>query len=172
MPAAPGYWDAIIGSGKAIDTDKYFVISSDNLVNLNAKDPNVTTTGPATVNPDTGKAESLCQYQGKVLLIVNTASYCGYTHQYEGLEALYHKYKDRGLVVLGFPTNDFGEQEPGTNQEIAEFCRLTYGVEFPMFEKSSIKSIKANPLFGELISRTGQAPQWNFHKYLVDRDGN
>ena len=88
------------------------------------------------------------------------------------LEALYRKYKDRGLVVLGFPTNDFGEQEPGTNQEIAEFCRLTYGVEFPMFEKSSIKSIKANPLFGELISRTGQAPQRNFHKYLVDRDGN
>jgi glutathione peroxidase len=120
----------------------------------------------------TGKAESLCQYRGKVLLIVNTASYCGYTHQYEGLEALYRKYKDRGLVVLGFPTNDFGEQEPGNNKEIAEFCRLTYGVQFPMFEKSSIKSIKSNPLFAELVSRTGKSPQWNFHKYLVDRDGN
>jgi glutathione peroxidase len=119
----------------------------------------------------TGKPESLCQYRGKVLLIVNTASYCGYTHQYEGLEALYRKYKDRGLVVLGFPTNDFGGQEPGTNNEIAEFCRLTYGVQFPMFEKSSIKTIKSNPLFAELISRTGKAPEWNFHKYLVDRDG-
>jgi glutathione peroxidase len=119
----------------------------------------------------TGKAESLCQFRGKVLLIVNTASYCGYTHQYEGLEALYRKYKDRGLVVLGFPSNDFGGQEPGNNKEIAEFCRLTYGVEFPMFEKSSVKSVKTNPLFAELIARTGESPQWNFHKYLVDRDG-
>jgi glutathione peroxidase len=120
----------------------------------------------------TGKTESLCQYRGKVLLIVNTASYCGYTHQFEGLEALYRKYKDRGLVVLGFPTNDFGGQEPGTNAEIAEFCRLTYGVEFPMFEKSSIKSLKSNPLFAELVSRTGQSPSWNFHKFVLDRDGN
>jgi glutathione peroxidase len=118
----------------------------------------------------TGKAESLCQFRGKVLLIVNTASYCGYTHQYEGLEALYRKYKDRGLVVLGFPSNDFGGQEPGSNKEIAEFCRLTYGVEFPMFEKSSVKSVKTNPLFAELVARTGESPQWNFHKYLVDRD--
>jgi len=119
----------------------------------------------------TGKNESLCQYRGKVVLIVNTASYCGYTHQYEGLEALYRKYKSRGLVVLGFPTNDFGGQEPGTNHEIAEFCRLTYGVQFPMFEKSTAKSIRFNPLYALLIERTGQSPQWNFHKYLVDRDG-
>jgi glutathione peroxidase len=119
----------------------------------------------------TGKAESLCEFRGKVVLIVNTASYCGYTHQYEGLEAMYRKYKPRGLVVVGFPSNDFGDQEPGTNHEIAEFCRLTYGVEFPMFEKSSVKSIKANPLYAELIARTGQSPQWNFHKYLVDREG-
>ena len=118
-----------------------------------------------------GKAESLCQFRGKVVLIVNTASYCGYTHQYEGLEALYRKYKSSGLVVLGFPSNDFGGQEPGSNKEIAEFCRLTYGVEFPMFEKSSVKSVKDNPLFAELLARTGAAPQWNFHKYLVDRDG-
>jgi glutathione peroxidase len=120
----------------------------------------------------TGKPESLCQFQGKVLLIVNTASYCGYTHQYEGLEALYRRYKSRGLVVVGFPSNDFGAQEPGTNQEIAEFCRLTYGVEFPMFEKTSVTSLKTNPLYATLLTRTGQAPQWNFHKYLVDRDGN
>jgi glutathione peroxidase len=120
----------------------------------------------------TGKPESLCQYRGKVLLIVNTASYCGYTHQYEGLEALYRKYKDRGLVVLGFPSNDFGAQEPGSNKEIAEFCRLTYGVEFPMFEKSSVASLKTNPLYADLLARTGQAPKWNFHKYLIDRNGN
>src|SRR5450755_2627013 len=119
----------------------------------------------------TGRPESLCQYRGKVVLIVNTASYCGYTHQYEGLQALYRKYKDRGLVVVGFPSNDFGGQEPGTNTEIAEFCRLTYGVEFPMFEKSSVTSIKTNPLYAELLARTGQTPKWNFHKYLVDRDG-
>src|SRR6201981_1370513 len=120
----------------------------------------------------TGAPESLCQYQGKVLLIVNTASYCGYTHQYEGLEALYRKYKDRGLVVLGFPTNDFGEQEPGSNKEIAEFCRLTYGVEFPMFEKTTVKSLATNPLYSDLIAHTGQGPKWNFHKYVVDRNGN
>jgi len=120
----------------------------------------------------TGKPETLCQYRGKVLLIVNTASYCGYTHQYEGLEALYRKYKDRGLVVLGFPSNDFGAQEPGSNQEIAEFCRLTYGVQFPMFEKSSVSSLKANPLFAELLARTGQSPKWNFQKYVIDRSGN
>ena len=119
----------------------------------------------------TGKPESLCQYRGKVVLIVNTASYCGYTHQYDGLEALYRKYKSRGLVVVGFPSNDFGGQEPGSNKEIAEFCRLTYGVEFPMFEKSSVTSIKTNPLYAELLARTGQSPKWNFHKYLVDRDG-
>ena len=119
----------------------------------------------------TGKPESLCQYRGKVVLIVNTASYCGYTHQYEGLEALYRKYQSRGLVVVGFPSNDFGGQEPGTNTEIAEFCRLTYGVQFPMYEKSSVTSIKTNPLYAELLTRTGQSPKWNFHKYLIDRDG-
>jgi glutathione peroxidase len=100
----------------------------------------------------TGKPESLCQFRGKVLLIVNTASYCGYTHQYEALEALYRRYKSRGLVVVGFPSNDFGAQEPGTNQEIAEFCRLTYGVQFPMFEKTSVTSLKTNPLYATLCS--------------------
>lgn len=120
----------------------------------------------------TGKPETLCQYRGKVLLIVNTASYCGYTHQYEGLEALYRRYKDRGLVVVGFPSNDFGGQEPGSNHEIAEFCRLTYGVQFPMFEKSSVTSLQTNPLYAELVARTGDSPKWNFHKYLIDRNGN
>jgi glutathione peroxidase len=119
----------------------------------------------------TGQPESLCQFEGKVLLVVNTASYCGYTHQYEGLEAMYRKYKDRGLVVVGFPSNDFGKQEPGSNQEIAEFCRLTYGVQFPMYEKSSVTDLKSNPLFADLAARTGKTPQWNFHKYVIDRSG-
>jgi glutathione peroxidase len=118
-----------------------------------------------------GEAQSLCQFQGKVLLIVNTASYCGYTKQYEGLEALYRRYKDRGLVVVGFPSNDFGSQEPGSNKEIAEFCRTTYGVQFPMFEKSSVARLDANPLYIELARKTGAAPKWNFHKYVVDRSG-
>jgi len=119
----------------------------------------------------TGQPESLCQYRGKVLVIVNTASFCGYTYQYEGLEALYRKYKDRGLVVLGFPSNDYGSQEPGTNKEIAEFCRTTYGVQFPMFEKAAGSRLVANPVYAELIARTGQSPKWNFHKYVVDRGG-
>jgi glutathione peroxidase len=118
----------------------------------------------------TGKPQSLCDYKGKVLLIVNTASYCGYTKQYEGLEALYRKYGDRGLVVLGFPSNDFS-QEPASNREIAEFCRTTYGVQFPMFEKSSVTKLAANPLFVELAAKGGEPPRWNFHKYLVDRSG-
>jgi glutathione peroxidase len=119
----------------------------------------------------TGQPESLCQYSGKVVLIVNTASFCGYTNQYEGLETLYRKYKDRGLVVLGFPSNDYGAQEPGSNKAIAEFCRTTYGVQFPMFEKAAGTRLAAQPLYAELVAKTGQAPQWNFHKYLVDRSG-
>jgi glutathione peroxidase len=119
----------------------------------------------------TGESQSLCRYQGKVLLIVNTASFCGYTPQYEGLEALYRKYKDRGLVVIGFPSNEFGAQEPGTNKEIAEFCRTTYSVQFPLYEKSTVANLARNPLYAELTRATGQAPKWNFHKYVVDRDG-
>jgi glutathione peroxidase len=119
----------------------------------------------------TGEAQSLCQFQGKVLLIVNTASHCGYTHQYEGLEAMYRKYRERGLAVVGFPANDFGGQEPGTNKEIAEFCRTTYGVQFPMFEKAQGSTLAANPLYAELAKSTGSRPRWNFHKYVVDRTG-
>jgi glutathione peroxidase len=101
---------------------------------------------------------------------VNTASFCGFTQQYEGLEKLYARYKDRGLVVIGFPSNDFGNQEPGSNQQIAEFCSNTFGVKFPMVAKTSVKGSKANPLFREL-SRLSEAPGWNFHKYILDRDG-
>ena len=119
----------------------------------------------------TGAPQSLCQYAGKVVVVVNTASYCGYTPQYEGLEALYRRYRERGLVVLGFPSNDFGAQEPGTNKEVAEFCRLNYGFEFPMFEKSSVTRLDAQPLYSELAARSGHAPRWNFHKYVIDRSG-
>ena len=117
------------------------------------------------------EAVSLCQFRGKVLLVVNTASECGFTPQYEGLEKLYQRYRDRGLVVLGFPANDFGGQEPGSNKQIAEFCQVNYGVSFPVFAKSSVVGTNANPVFRELAATTGSAPRWNFHKYLVDRSG-
>ncbi|HYW56954.1 MAG TPA: glutathione peroxidase [Polaromonas sp.] len=116
------------------------------------------------------KPQSLCQYQGKVLVVVNTASFCGFTSQYEGLEALYARYKDKGLVVLGFPSNDFS-QETGSNKEIADFCQNTFGVKFPMFAKSGVTGKTANPLFQQLADRTGSRPRWNFHKYVVARDG-
>jgi glutathione peroxidase len=116
------------------------------------------------------KPQSLCQYQGKVILVVNTASYCGFTSQYDGLEKLYARLKDKGLVVLGFPSNDFGEQEPGSNKEIADFCRLTYGVEFPMVGKTVVKGKDANPFYLKLAEITGSKPRWNFHKYLINRD--
>jgi len=117
------------------------------------------------------KPQDLCQYSGKVVLVVNTASYCGFTKQYKGLEQLYSKYKDKGLVVLGFPSNDFGSQEPGSAKQIAEFCENTYGVKFPMFAKSSVKGDQVNPLYAELIKASGTTPKWNFYKYLIDRNG-
>ena len=115
--------------------------------------------------------QDLCQYSGKVALIVNTASYCGFTSQYQGLEDLYAKYKARGLVVLGFPSNDFGKQEPGSSKEIADFCFNTYGVKFPMFSKSVVSGPTPNPLYQSLAKLTGSKPRWNFHKYLLDRNG-
>jgi glutathione peroxidase len=117
------------------------------------------------------KPQSLCQWQGKVVLVVNTASHCGFTSQYDGLEKLYARLKDRGLVVVGFPSNDFGGQEPGSDREIAEFCRLTYGVKFPMFAKTTVVGKHTSPLYAQLAKATGTEPQWNFHKYLIDRSG-
>lgn len=115
---------------------------------------------------------NLCDaYSGKVLLIVNTASRCGFTDQYDDLEALYKKYKSDGLVVLGFPSNDFGAQEPGTEKEIRSFCRLTYGVQFPMFAKTRVSQYGPDPLYRDLAASAGRFPSWNFHKYLLGRDG-
>lgn len=115
--------------------------------------------------------QDLCQYSGKVALVVNTASYCGFTGQYQGLEALYAKYQARGLVVLGFPSNQFGQQEPGNDKQIADFCFNTYGVKFPMFSKTSVKGKDVNALHAALIKASGTTPKWNFYKYLIDRKG-
>lgn len=119
------------------------------------------------------KPQALCQYAGRVVLVVNTASFCGFTSQYKALETLSTRYAERGLVVLGFPSNDFGNQEPGSNKDIAEFCENTFNVKFPMFSKSRVLPGQpdTNALFAELAQRTGQAPKWNFHKYLISRDG-
>lgn len=115
--------------------------------------------------------QNLCQYAGKVVLVVNTASYCGFTSQYEGLESLYARYQKQGLVVLGFPSNDFGSQEPGSSKEIADFCFNTYGVKFPMLSKSVVSGAAKNPMYAALFKATGKSPQWNFHKFLIDRNG-
>ena len=124
----------------------------------------------------TGKPQSLCDYAGKVVLVVNTASQCGYTPQYEGLEALYKRFQKRGLVVIGFPSNDFGGQEPGSNQEVAQFCQLNYGVSFPMFEKVDVNGPAAHPLYKFLTQEKRgilgtAAIKWNFTKFLIDRAG-
>ncbi len=111
------------------------------------------------------------QYGGKVLLVVNTASKCGFTPQYEALEGLQTRYAARGFSVLGFPSNDFKGQEPGSEKEIQEFCTLTYGVKFPMFQKVQVTGTDATPLYQRLTAATGVAPGWNFHKYLLSRDG-
>ncbi len=110
-------------------------------------------------------------YKGKVLLIVNVASKCGFTYQYEGLEKMYQKYRNQGFEILGFPCNQFLGQEPGSEEEIQEFCQSTYGVEFPLFEKIKVKGKNAHPLYQRLKSQAGKAPKWNFHKYLIGKDG-
>jgi glutathione peroxidase len=114
----------------------------------------------------------LCDLLGdKVVLVVNTASRCAYTPQYDGLEKLYQRYMDRGLVVVGFPSNDFAGQEPGAEKQIRDFCRLTYNVRFPMFEKVQVKGDAADPFYQYLARAAGEQPRWNFHKYLLDRNG-
>jgi len=123
-----------------------------------------------------GKQTPLASFQGKVMLVVNVASQCGYTYQYEGLQALYAKYKDRGLVLTGFPANNFGGQEPGSDAEIGAFCKSKFGVTFPMFSKISVKGADKAPLYQFLTDpkanpKAGGEIQWNFTKFLVDRNG-
>lgn len=124
-----------------------------------------------------GKPQPLADYKGKVLLVVNTASKCGFTPQFEGLEKLFQDLKDKGLVILGFPCNQFGKQDPGTNDEIGEFCQINYGVSFPMFAKVDVNGEDAAPLYKHLKAvKPGvlgtEGIKWNFTKFLVDRDGN
>ncbi len=118
-----------------------------------------------------GQPAPLKQFQGKVVLVVNVASRCGYTPQYEGLEKLYRKYKDRGFVIVGVPANNFGGQEPGTDAEIKEFCTRNYGVTFPMMSKVSVKGADMTPLYQYLTSAAGGDVKWNFTKFLVGKDG-
>ena len=125
----------------------------------------------------TGQRQSLGEYRGKVMLIVNTASKCGFTPQYRGLEELYRKYRDQGFVVLGFPCNQFGGQEPGGAEEIASFCQINYGVTFPMFDKVKVRGKDTDPLFKYLKKMApgfagSEEIKWNFTKFLVDREGN
>jgi glutathione peroxidase len=124
-----------------------------------------------------GKKKSLTDYQGKVLLVVNTASKCGFTPQFEGLEEMYEKHKDEGLEILGFPCNQFGKQDPGSNDEIVEFCQLNYGVSFPMFGKIEVNGGGTDPLFKHLKKEAPgalgtQRIKWNFTKFLIDTEGN
>jgi glutathione peroxidase len=120
-----------------------------------------------------GETLPLKQFDGKVVLIVNTASHCGFTPQYEGLEKLYTTYQDKGLVVIGVPSNDFGKQEPGSSEEIAHFCKLNYGVTFPMTSKEVVSGDQAHPFYvwAKKTLGFGTAPKWNFHKYLINRHG-
>jgi glutathione peroxidase len=123
-----------------------------------------------TANTLAGKPQPLSTYKGKVALIVNVASECGFTPQYAGLEKLYEEYKDKGLVILGFPSNEFGAQEPGSAEQIHAFCQKNYGVQFPMFEKIATKGSAQSPVYKFLTAKHGE-PRWNFHKYLVGKDG-
>jgi glutathione peroxidase len=118
-----------------------------------------------------GQPAPLSQYKGKVVLLVNVASQCGYTPQYAGLQSLYEKYKDKGLVIVGVPANNFGGQEPGSNEEIKTFCTRKYNVSFPMMSKVSVKGSDMIPLYGYLTSQTGGDVKWNFTKFLVGKDG-
>ncbi|MGB4812190.1 MAG: glutathione peroxidase [Methylophilaceae bacterium] len=117
-----------------------------------------------------GKQINLCDYIGKPILVVNTASKCGFTPQFDKLEGLYSRYKDKGLLVIGFPSNDF-KQELTSNTEIGSFCKMTYGVKFPMVSKGSVRGENANPFYKQLAKASGTEPQWNFHKYVISIDG-
>lgn len=150
----------------------YFFLQSDNGENMSTK--SIYEFSAKSID---GKDVNLSKFKGNVLLIVNVASKCGFTPQYEGLESLYKKYKDKGLIILGFPCNQFGKQEPGTEEEIAQFCQTNYGVTFPMFAKIDVNGENAHPLYNFLKAKapgilSTQDIKWNFTKFLVDREGN
>lgn len=153
-----------IGCSRTPSRDNTEVNMTDNT------DKNPSTIYPIRVNTLAGKPTELSSFEGKVLLIVNTASECGFTPQYRGLEALQEKFSARGFAVLGFPSNDFGGQEPGSADQIASFCTSSYGITFPMFEKTPVKGDNASPLYA-LLGKTLGPPKWNFHKYLIDKQG-
>ncbi|MGZ4163585.1 MAG: glutathione peroxidase [Tumebacillaceae bacterium] len=137
----------------------------------------MTTVHDFTANTVTGENKSLADYKGKVLLVVNTASKCGFTPQYKGLQGLYETYKEQGFEVLGFPCNQFAGQEPGTNDEIQSFCEINFGVNFPLFDKIDVKGANIHPLFKHLTEESPgflgtKAVKWNFTKFLIDRDGH
>jgi glutathione peroxidase len=150
------------------EATNFAITNATNAANTNPSCPSILQHTVARLQDE--KEISLCQYSGQVVLIVNTASYCGFTPQYKGLESLYDQYKSKGLVVLGFPSNDFS-QEPDNNHQIADFCENTFGVKFPMFTKTSVKGSNASPLFKQLAQRTQTTPKWNFYKYLISKDG-
>jgi len=140
--------------------------------NITVVSPHEGTLHEFTATSLDGKDIKLSEYKGQVALVVNTASRCGLTPQYKGLEALYDKYKDRKFVVLGFPSNNFGNQEPGTNEQIAEFCEVNYGVSFPMFSKIDVNGPNRHPIYKWLVSNTDNKDiEWNFGKFLIDREG-
>ena len=118
-----------------------------------------------------GEKLHLADYRGKAILVVNTASYCGFTKQYDGLQALWQNYRDKGLIVLGVPSNDFGGQEPGSKDEIKEFCAVNFNIDFPMSDKLTVKGSAAHPFYQWLEAETGAAPKWNFHKFLIAPNG-
>jgi glutathione peroxidase len=119
---------------------------------------------------DSSEKRNMCEYKGDVLLVVNVASRCGYTYQYEGLQALYDKYKDQGLTIIGIPSRDF-RQEYSEESSVAEFCSTEYGVNFPMFATTKVRGDKAHPFYKKLSAQSGMTPNWNFNKYLIDRNG-
>jgi len=151
------------------------VVAAIALTALSTRAQETATTQPSilsyTVKDIDGNDKNLADYKGKAVLIVNVASKCGYTPQYKGLEALYNKYKDQGLVVIGFPANNFKGQEPGSNEQIKQFCTEKYGVTFPMMSKISVKGEDQHPLYKQLTGAKGEVT-WNFNKFLIDRNGN
>ncbi len=160
----------------ALTTGALFALNTENVNTTAAEPKKAKSVHDCTMTDIDGKDVKLNKYKGKVALIVNTASKCGYTPQYEGLQATYNKYKDQGFVVLGFPANNFGGQEPGTNEEIKEFCTSKFKVGFPMFAKISVKGEDQHPLYRFLTSKEtnpefGGDISWNFNKFLVDRKG-